>query len=244
MPSAMSPIIGAMAFWSGHVRMGFWALALSVAAVALFFTLTSPPAHRPTTTTPAEPKAPASMPLATAPQPAPAQPTIEPPAMVRNVTPPKATAVPVPQGPLVRLPPKNAPQLQAPPPPPKPDILRPVIVIDAGSIAHHSERLHFAGINALPLDSQCLRADGSAWSCGRRAATALRMLIRNRAVTCAAAEDRAARRCLLGKIDIGQWLVEQGWAKPAADAPDAYRKAGEEARRQARGQFGEPPRLN
>ena len=54
------------------------------------------------------------------------------------------------------------------------------------------------------------------WRCGQRAALALQDLIGRRTVTCDERDvDRYGRivcRCLVGNVDINEWLVAQGLA--------------------------------
>jgi len=53
--------------------------------------------------------------------------------------------------------------------------------------------------------------------------------------------DRIAAECRIGKQDIGQWLVENGWARAAKGGP--YVDAGEKAKSAKKGVFGSPPNL-
>ena len=76
------------------------------------------------------------------------------------------------------------------------------------------------------------------------------LLVGRRALSCSigfraqgsdAGDD--ARYCQIGKLDIGLWLVRQGWASPGDDAPETYRQAWDEAREAHVGQFAPAPRL-
>ena len=154
----------------------------------------------------------------TSPAPAPPQGemVVLPPA--RNVTPREMTQGPVVVGRTVRLP--------APPAPPKPK--RPkrffrVIVSDAGTIDAGDVTIKIADVETPELNRICTDAKGKEWPCGLIARTALRRLIRIRAIDCAppAADDGATitTACKVGPLDIATWLVGRGWAKPTVDDP-------------------------
>jgi endonuclease YncB( thermonuclease family) len=54
--------------------------------------------------------------------------------------------------------------------------------------------------------------------------------------------DRISAECRVGKQDVGQWLVENGWARAAKGGP--YVEAGEKARAAKKGIFGPEPDLS
>lgn len=182
---------------------------------------------------------------------------------------------PVPDGPLTRLP---TPVEPAPQPPPTPERYRLVIVESAGMIDARSLRIRLAGVEAPGADATCTAPDGRLWPCGRRARTALRRLVRRRAIDCMdetalqeadagasaagdvgqadAGADEGRRdaagdvggkslvvsRCRVGKVDLSRWLVEQGWAEPAAGANDELRILHAAAREAGRGLYAPAPR--
>ncbi|MFN0262422.1 thermonuclease family protein [Tepidamorphus sp. 3E244] len=189
--------------------------------------------------------APASPPpdVAAAPEPEqipPPDPVFEDIAPVRNISPPDTTPWPMPEGPVERIP---ADPLPLPPPePPKPDTLRRVVVEDARTLKTPRQTITLANIETRSPDAKCTDPDGYSWPCGQAAITELRMLIRGRAVVCDPLPDDAAettpRRCDMGSFDIGEWMVERGWAEPAPGAPEAYRKAHDLAVNEKRGAYG------
>ena len=89
-------------------------------------------------------------------------------------------------------------------------------VIDADTIEIHGQRIRLHGIDAPEGGQTCLDAAGRTWRCGQRAALALQDLIGRRTVTCDERDvDRYGRivgRCLVGDLDINEWLVSQGLA--------------------------------
>jgi endonuclease YncB( thermonuclease family) len=98
------------------------------------------------------------------------------------------------------------------------------------------------GVESIAPEATCSH-EGTDWGCGVRARAAFRAWLRGRAVVCQLPEgqDEAAMRgkCRLAKEDVGEWLVENGWAIAAADGP--YAQAGEKAKAEGRGVFGPPP---
>ncbi len=157
----------------------------------------------------------------------------------RDVTPPRAQPWPRPEGPVERLPDQEPPPL--PPKPPKPDVLARATVVAAGRLRAGNQYVRLAHIETKPLDATCTDENGTDWPCGQAGATAFRMLVRGRALTCAPlqedAPDHAPRTCSIGQVDLAEWLLRQGWATPAPGAPDTYREAHEDARKKQRGLF-------
>ena len=92
-----------------------------------------------------------------------------------------------------------------------------------------------SGIRRRPQDETCT-TDGKSWPCGVRARTAFRAFLRGRAVICTVppegGRDLIAAQCRIGKQDVGQWLVDNGWARAGQGGP--YVEAGDKARRRRR----------
>ncbi|MCB1494688.1 MAG: thermonuclease family protein [Bauldia sp.] len=153
---------------------------------------------------------------------------VPPPA--RNVTPPGILPGPQVDGPLYREP--------TPPPPPAPPRWRRFFLPKTTDGATFVTRNHLVikvfGVTPPPLDQICRRMDGEEWPCGRTALFSLRMFLRGRAVECLLPNpdgiDRAVAPCRVGSIDVGRWLLRQGWATPDENATDEYRTAAHDAR--------------
>ncbi|MFW8691810.1 MULTISPECIES: thermonuclease family protein [Mesorhizobium] len=139
--------------------------------------------------------------------------------------------------------------LAMPPKPKMPDdwngtkLFQPVATA-AGLIEAKGYSVAISGIDAVPQDESCT-TDGKSWPCGIRARTAFRAFLRGRAVVCTVppegGRDRIAAQCRIGKQDVGQWLVDNGWARAAKGGP--YVEAGEKAQSAKKGIFGPAPNL-
>ncbi|UVK38926.1 thermonuclease family protein [Mesorhizobium sp. AR10] len=115
----------------------------------------------------------------------------------------------------------------------------------AGLIEAKGYSVAISGIDIIRQDETC-SDDGKSWACGIRARTAFRAFLRGRAVICAVppegGRDLIAAECRIGKQDVGQWLVENGWARAAAGG--RYVEAGDKARAAKKGIFAAAPNLS
>jgi endonuclease YncB( thermonuclease family) len=149
-----------------------------------------------------------------------------------------------PRAPLSKL------ALAMPPKPKMPDdwdgtkLFQPVAAA-AGLIEAKGYSVAVSGIDIVKQDETCT-ADGKSWTCGIRARTAFRAFLGGRAVVCTVppegGRDLISAECRVGKQDVGQWLVENGWARAAKGGP--YVEAGEKARAAKKGIFGPEPDLS
>jgi endonuclease YncB( thermonuclease family) len=93
-----------------------------------------------------------------------------------------------------------------------------VFVPDSGTLEAGDVVIKLNGIVASKADAQCQDEAGKSWPCGAAAKTALRQLIRARAVVCdlpGPGEHKSfTARCAVSGTDLSTWLVRQGWAKP------------------------------
>jgi endonuclease YncB( thermonuclease family) len=122
------------------------------------------------------------------------------------------------------------------------ELSRPVVE-NAGTLSFGERRLQLAGIIPTPVEKTC-GPSGRQWPCGMMAKTALRMLLRNRSVTCdldtADWKGAVTAACRLASQDLSTWLVENGWAEAAAGSPLAA--ASEKAKQARQGLYGDDPR--
>ncbi len=109
-----------------------------------------------------------------------------PPDALRHVTGPGITAGPAAEGPLEREP----TAVVLPPEPEEPaEPFRLVVVVDPGLIDVRSHLVRLAHVSPPLTADTCTAPSGAEWPCGRRARTAVRRLIRRRAVACRPLED-------------------------------------------------------
>ena len=115
----------------------------------------------------------------------------------------------------------------------------------AGLIEAKGFAVAVSGVDAVKADETCSDA-GKTWACGARARTAFRAFLRGRAVACTVppegGRDTISAECHIGNQDIGQWLVENGWARAAQGGP--YVEAENKARTARKGIFGPAPKLD
>jgi endonuclease YncB( thermonuclease family) len=99
-----------------------------------------------------------------------------------------------------------------------------------------------AGTDIIDPKETCV-FQGKSWPCGVLARTAFRSFLRGRAVTCALPlegdQKSIAADCRVGKENVGEWLVSNGWARAAKNGP--YGDAGKKAQSAGKGIFGPPP---
>ncbi|RWN52617.1 thermonuclease family protein [Mesorhizobium sp.] len=143
--------------------------------------------------------------------------------------------------------------LAGPPKPPKtkmPDdwngtkLFQPVASA-AGVIEAKGYSVAISGVDIVRQDETCTDG-GKSWTCGTRARTAFRAFLRGRAVVCTVppegGRDPITADCRVGNRDVGQWLIENGWARAAKGGP--YVETGEKARMARKGIFGPAPSLS
>jgi endonuclease YncB( thermonuclease family) len=119
-----------------------------------------------------------------------------------------------------------------------------VIVPDSGTLEAGDVVIKLNGIVPSKADAQCQDEKGKSWPCGAAAKTALRQLIRARAVVCdvpGPGEQKSfTARCAVSGTDLSTWLVRQGWAKPNHLPEPALADAAEAARSERIGVWHEP----
>ena len=121
------------------------------------------------------------------------------------------------------------------------DMIGVASVIDGDTIEIHGQRVRLHGIDAPEGGQTCLDAAGRNWRCGQRAALALQDLIGPRTVTCDERDvdryERIVGRCLVGEVDINEWLVAQGLALAYRRYSLDYVAAEDQAREAGRGMW-------
>jgi len=119
-----------------------------------------------------------------------------------------------------------------------------VIVSDSGTLEAGDVVIKLNGIVASKADAQCHDKQGKNWTCGAAAKTALRRLVRARAVVCDLPEPGEQKsftaRCAVSGTDLSTWMVRQGWAKPNDPPEPALADAAEAAKSERIGLWQEP----
>ena len=119
-----------------------------------------------------------------------------------------------------------------------------VIVSDSGTLEAGDVVIRLNGIVASKADAQCHDKQGKNWPCGAAAKTALRRLVRVRAVVCdlpGPGEQKSfTARCAVSGTDLSTWIVRQGWAKPNDPPEPALADAAEAAKSERIGLWQEP----
>jgi len=118
--------------------------------------------------------------------------------------------------------------------------------LDSGLLDFAGQPVYLYGLRGLRPDETCSAAasqtPAQTWACGQEARWAARNRIADHWVDCV---ERARGPggeifavCYLGGVggpELNAWLVEQGWARAAADYADDYLAAEAEARAAGRG---------
>ncbi len=178
-------------------------------------------------------------------------PPVPVPALHRDVTPAGVTGGPVVDGPLERVAPSErrvsalaaALEATAARAPPRPRRFDHPIVTEAGRLRVIVDgaplAITIAGIDAPGFRQTCDDASGETWRCGAAARADLARLVQSRSLACdpepEPVEGVLTAACAVGRFDLAVWLAARGWAKAAADAPEAVRAAEAEAKAQRLG---------
>ena len=114
----------------------------------------------------------------------------------------------------------------------------------AGLLVIGDKKLQLAGVVPTDPNQTCTGPSGKEWPCGTIARTALRAFLRARAITCdlpsADWQGTITATCRFVKTDLSDWLARNGWAQ--AEVGSSLVAAGDEARKDNRGIYGDDPR--
>lgn len=121
--------------------------------------------------------------------------------------------------------------------PEKPKTFARPLVLAANDIRSGEIAIRLTGIDAPQKDKTCAdpRSPDKSWPCGNFAKAALQRLVRARTLSCEGdylGDDLFEGRCKVGKTDLSQWLVAQGWAQSSGDE---FRELMREAREAGKG---------
>ncbi len=111
-------------------------------------------------------------------------------------------------------------------------------VIDGDTLEVAGQRIRLHGIDA-PESRQLCRRDGEPWQCGKDATSALKAFLGSRLVSCEEHDQDRYRRivakCAVDGVDIGDWMVSQGWAVAYYQYSYEYSRAEQRAKSARRG---------
>lgn len=89
-------------------------------------------------------------------------------------------------------------------------------VVDGDTLEVARQRIRLWGVDAVESSQTCINRDGRKWRCGATAANQLSEFIGSRHVTCVERDrdryKRVVATCEVGGVDLGQWIVMNGWA--------------------------------
>lgn len=112
-------------------------------------------------------------------------------------------------------------------------LVGPAEVIAGSTLAVDGIPVSLAGIIAPALDATCWDAQEKPYACGQRARVELAGRIGTGVVMCDWSDGRGRRMatatCRAGDTDLGEWMIEHGYAVPASEASATYRAAGDRA---------------
>ena len=89
-------------------------------------------------------------------------------------------------------------------------------VTDGDTIRMGETRIRLEGIDAPEISQTCSRSDGTRWKCGQQSKAALIEKIGKQTVRGEiSGTDRYKRSlgtCFVGKLNLNQWMVQNGWS--------------------------------
>ena len=121
------------------------------------------------------------------------------------------------------------------------DITGQACVIDGDTLEIDGQRIRLHGIDAPESKQLCRKGGEEPWRCGNDATSALKAFLGSRPVSCEELDrDRYRRvvaKCAVEGVDIGEWMVSQGWAVAYYLYSYEYSRAEQRARSARRGMW-------
>ena len=121
----------------------------------------------------------------------------------------------------------------------EPFLLFQPVVENAGTLIAEGRTITLEGVLPVEASRMCDDENGNQWPCGMKSRTAFRALVRSRAISCLLPDQQKTAvetECRIGKENLGEWLVEQGWAE--AKIGSDLESLGQAAKLMGRGIFG------
>ena len=98
-------------------------------------------------------------------------------------------------------------------------------VLDGNTLALGAQRVRLFGIAAPEITQNCTLAS-KVWACGADVATALHIQVGEQVVNCDERGIDATKTvtavCKVGTLDLGDWMVRNGWARADRRASMMY----------------------
>jgi endonuclease YncB( thermonuclease family) len=108
-------------------------------------------------------------------------------------------------------------------------------VTDGDTIRMGETRIRLEGIDAPEISQTCTRSGGTRWKCGQQSKAALIEKIGKQTVSCTiTGTDRYKRSigtCFVGRLNLNQWMVQNGWSVAYARYSKIYVADEQQARR-------------
>ena len=103
------------------------------------------------------------------------------------------------------------------------------IILDADTLSIGTKIIRLDGIDALELGQFCKNKKKEMWPCGVHAAELLNHRIGAEDITCIGNKFKQSERyvstCFVGKTNLNEWIVEQGYALSFTMYTDKYKEA-------------------
>ncbi|MGR3571709.1 thermonuclease family protein [Brevirhabdus sp.] len=123
-----------------------------------------------------------------------------------------------------------------------------VRVIDADTFVVDGHRIRLFGVDAPELAQTCRTRAGKAWACGQWSSDQMRRRFGNKRAECRVMDvdryDRLVARCVVGRADVAEVLVREGWgfaySAYSADYVDLEKRAAVENRGLWAGEWQRP----
>lgn len=97
-------------------------------------------------------------------------------------------------------------------------------VLDGDTLQIQGQTIRIWGVDA-PESGQLCTKGGKSWRCGQAATEALALRLARQTVSCRQLDfsyNRVVAFCVAGPMDVGSWLVANGWAVEAARFSDGF----------------------
>ena len=89
-------------------------------------------------------------------------------------------------------------------------------IVDGDTIKILKKKIRLSGIDAPEIEQLCTDKNLNEWYCGKESKIALKDYIKNKIIKCISyKKDRYKRiigECYLGRQNIQEWMVKNGWA--------------------------------